>query len=93
MSRKFLIPHLLLNLLHCRRLHLNRPIRMPPRYLQEPARNNMKHVAVSVRFANLAALAVGFHVRRQCGGGFEDAEAFQAAVVGALVEAGGQMHF
>ena len=43
--------------------------------------------------SDLAALAVGFHVRDQGGGRFEDFEAFQAAVVSALVVAGGEVAF
>lgn len=91
MRRQHLVPHLLLQLLHRRRLDLDRSVRMPARHLQEPPRDDVQDVAVRLRVADLAALAAGLHVRRQCRGRLEHLEAFQAAVVRALVEARGQM--
>ena len=51
----------------------------------------MKDVTVCVRVTDLAALAVGFHVGGERCRRLEHFEAFQAAMVGALVEARGQM--
>ena len=87
MRRKRLTPHLLLNLLHRGCLNLDRSVRMPARHFQEPARDNVQNVTVCVGFADLATFAVGFHVGRQCRGGLEDFEAFQATMVRSLVVA------
>ena len=91
MRRQDLVPHLLLQLLHRRSLDFDRSIRVPARHFQEPTRDDVEDVAVRLRVADLAALAAGFHVRRQCRGRLEHLEAFQAAVVRALMEARGQM--
>ena len=62
MRRQPLVPHLLLNLLYRRRLHLARPVRVSTRHFQESARDDVQDVAVGVGVADLAALAAGFHV-------------------------------
>ena len=76
MRRQRLISHLLLNLLHRRRLHLDRPVRVPSRHFQKPARHHVQDVAVRVGLPDPAALAGRFHVRGQGGGGAEEAHAF-----------------
>lgn len=64
MRRQDIVPHLLLQLLHRRRLDLDRSVRMPARHFQEPPRDDVEDVAVRLRVADLAALAAGLHVRR-----------------------------
>ena len=51
----------------------------------------MQDRAKGLGIADLTALAAGFHMCGQGSWGFESSEAFQAAVVGALVEAGCQV--
>lgn len=91
MRRQALIPHLLLQLLHRRRLDLNRAVRVPPRHFQKAPGDDVQDVAVGLRVADRAAHACRLHVRRQGGGRLEDLKALETAVVRALVGARGEV--
>lgn len=87
MRRELLVLHLLLNLLHRRSLDFDRSIGMPPGHFQETTGDNVEDVTICVRFTNLAALTIGFHVGCKRCWRLEYFEAFQATMVRSLVKA------
>jgi hypothetical protein len=90
-QKSTMLTRLLLQLLFGKSADLDGTIGMPSTDAEETSRNHRQHLSEMISLFDPATFAVGFHVGYQGGRRFEVAQTLEAAVVGALVYARGEM--